>query len=67
MHKSNYRVTDDTILLTAQLASERYCLTPAICVERARQCGALLKIGRNVRIDVKVMDQYLREEFKVTS
>ena len=60
MNKSQYKVEPDkSELLTMEQAKERYQLSDNTIRQRADECGAALKIGRNKRFVKSKMDEYL--------
>jgi hypothetical protein len=50
---------NDARFLTVKMASERYNICPNLIRSTARDGGALLKIGKSVRIDTEKLDKYL--------
>ena len=65
MRKSNKQITENSLLITPALAAERYNLNRGSVVQLAKQGGAFLKIGKNARIDIRKMDDYIREQYTV--
>ena len=65
MRKTNRQITENSLLITPAMASERYNLNRGSVVQLAKQGGAFLKIGKNARIDIRKMDDYIHEQYTV--
>lgn len=60
MRKGNYS-KEIVKLATVDEAMTRYKLSRSSVMRYATKANAVRKIGRSVRIDVDVMDQYIKE------
>ena len=60
MNKPKY-TSDVTKFATVKMATERYKLSKASVIIMAKQCHALIHIGRSVRIDIEKLDKALDE------
>ena len=59
MNKTQYKAGKGTAYMTAEQAIERYQLSRDTLDKKARECGAALKIGRNKRYVMDILDKYL--------
>lgn len=54
---------DNARFVTAAMATGRYNLCKENVLKLAKEAGALIRYGRNVRIDVEKLDAYFVREY----
>jgi hypothetical protein len=66
MRKLQAKETENALLITCQQACDRYNLGLTSVRQLMKDSGAMVKIGKSVRINMPVMDAYILKEFSVT-